>query len=144
MIFVVVLSSFEVLLPVVIFIAIGIAGGLESGVIQNAALEWFSYWVLTPSFFITLLPFALTALMIFLAINLKICELLNFDVKIGFVWNFQEKWENSLPVLMIIISFLFLFAFLFAMFGVLNNTIMQDEWGLEWLWNNSSYRWLHN
>lgn len=57
MIFVVLLSSFEVALPVIIFFAIVIGAGLETGVIQNAVLDWFSHWVFTPSFFLAVSPF---------------------------------------------------------------------------------------
>lgn len=144
MVYVVVLSSFEVLLPIIIFVAIGIEAGVESGAIQNAAMEWFSYWVFTPSFFITLLPFALMALCIFISINLKLCDLFNLDVKIDFLWNFKEKWDDTLAARILIIALLVLFAVMFAFFGILNNIIMQNEWGLEWLWNNSRYSWLHN
>lgn len=133
MLFVVVLSSAEFFAPVIILVLIGLGYGLETGAVQNALVEWFSYWVFTPSFFSVALFLTLLLVLFNGMIAYAIAEKFHFERLHSIAFDMTNSTFMELAPI-----FAFMFVVGFSTFCLLDAGCC---WGHDWLYTNHDYSW---
>lgn len=147
MIFVVISSGFELLLPIALII--GAAAGIASGALGAWLAEWFHSWAFTPSFFLAVLPIFVILVLAFYEFFDWISEKLPGCYRL---YNFfTEKGVNIFFVLVAIFSGL---CVINAIIQPLFFLMSQLTCNYDWLWDNLSrhgpqqvvffYSWLHS